>query len=557
MYRKTALLMTLMLAFLTGYGQGGGHHEDVIVIKPYNPMVDDAFKININPVITDTVVTRTSLTYEITPMKLSTDIEIAPIKAARMSGMPQPELYRLFLKTGFGNYTTPYFEVFYNSLRSRRSSYGIHFKHLSSMGKIPEYAYQGFSENGFDAFATLFGKDHIFDFKGAYGRDVVHFYGRPDSLINDTISRDSIRQRFHTASFDMAMKSNYYRGEKLNHQLGIRYNMINDLFETTEHAARFTGNIDKMVTWFSFSRTQTFGLNTSAEFFNTRMEEDTSTNTMNQLLVRLNPYMQARIKDMDLRVGGFIGYMSEENGTLKFFPDVSIKISLKEQKFILMGGLDGGIERSSFGSMAAVNPFIVSNPEMKNTITKIRAYGGLRTAIGPRINLTANVSMETFDNMALFTPDTSLIFRNRFMVLYDNGSVLSLKAELSYQAAEKLRITGKVLYQDYNMETELYAWHKPAFTGGLDVRYNLDDRILAYAEFNYLAGIRVKTYINNIEEDALLQNIPDINLGVEYRYSKLISGFLRVNNLAASKYNRWQYYPAQRLNMMIGITYAL
>jgi hypothetical protein len=554
MYRKTALLMTLMFSFLIGYGQ---HHEDVIVIKPYNPMVDDAFKININPVITDTVVSRTPLAYEITPMKLSTDIEIAPIKAARMSGMPQPELYRLFLKTGFGNYTTPYFEVFYNSLRSRKSSYGIHYKHLSSMGKIPDYAYQGFSENNFDAFSTIFGKNHNFDFKGGYGRDVVHFYGRPDSLINDTLDRETIRQRFHTASFDAGMQSNYYRGDKLNHMLGLKYKMINDLYETTEHAVRFNGDLDKTVTWFNFSRTQTLGMKTSAEFYSVQMQEDTATNTLNQLLVRINPYMEAKIKDLDIRAGATVGYVSENNGTLMLFPDVSLKISLKEHKFILMGGLDGGVERSSFGALAGINPYIISNPELRNTITKIRVHGGLRTAIGPRINLTARVSTETVENMALYAADTSLMFQNRFVVLYDDGSVLSLKAEVSYQAAEKLRISGKVQYQDYNMNTELYAWHKPAFTGGLDVRYNLDDKILAYAELNYLADIRVKTYINKIEEDALLKNILDINFGAEYRYSSLISGFLRINNLAASKYNRWQHYPAQRFNLMLGITYAL
>ncbi|MFO7722907.1 MAG: hypothetical protein R6V49_06755 [Bacteroidales bacterium] len=557
MYRKTVLLMTLMMSFLIVYGQGEGHHEDVVVVKPYNPMVDDAFKINISPVITDTVVSRTPLTYEITPMKLSTDIEIAPIKAARMSGMPQPELYRLFLKTGFGNYTTPYFEVFYNSVRSRRGAYGIHYKHLSSMGKIPEYAYQGFSDNSFDAFATLFGKNHIFDFKGAYGRDVVHFYGRQDSLVNDTLDRETIRQRFHTASFDVGMKSNFYRGDNLNHRLGLQYKMINDAYETTEHAAKFQGDLDKLVTWFNFSRTQTIGLNTSAEFYSTQMAEDTTTNTFDQLLVRINPYMQARIKDLDLRAGATAGYMSENNGTLKLFPDISLKISLKEHKFILMGGLDGGMERSSFYALTAINPYTISDPEMRNTITKIRVYGGLRTAIGPRVTLTARVSNESVANMALYTADTSLLFQNRFKVLYDDGTILSLKAELSYQAAEKLRISGKVLYQDYNMNTELYAWHKPAFTGGLDVRYNLDDKILAYAELNYLADIRVKTYINNVEEDALLKNILDINFGAEYRYSSLLSGFLRINNLAASKYNRWQHYPAQRFNMMLGITYAL
>lgn len=556
---KRHLLLLTLLVLTGGYalGQGNGYHEEVRVVKSYNPMIDDAFKININPVITDTAVTREPLRYEITPMKLSTDIEISPIRAARMSGMPQSELYRLFLKSGFGNYTTPYFEAFYNSLRSRRSSYGMHYKHLSSYGKLPGYAFPGYSENTFDLNASLFGQSHVFSFNGAYNRDVVHFYGRPDTLVNDTLDKESIRQRFHSVSVDAAMRSNYFGSDRLNHGIGLGYRMINDLYNTTEHNIKFDGYLNKAVTWFSFSRYQTPGLDVKGDIFNTRMAKDTTEEILNQAIVLITPYIQSRIKDMDIRVGGTLGYESENNGTLHFFPDVRLKISLSEQKFILNAGLDGGMERSSFALMADENPFIISDPEMRNTITKIRVYGGIRTAIGSRLNFTARVSSESVSNYAMFVADTALPFRNRFGVIYDDGTILSLKAELTYQAAEKIKIGGRLLYQDFNMNTEGYAWHKPAFTSGIDIRYNLEDKIIAYAGLNYLADIKVKTFEDGKMVTGSLKNILDINFGAEYRYSKLLSGFLRLNNLAASKYYRWQHYPAHRFNMMIGVTYAL
>jgi hypothetical protein len=553
-------LFLIIIALSTGmlFGQGDGQHERVVVVKPYNPMVDDAFKINLTPVITDTAENKAKLTYNITPMKLSTDIEIAPIKAAKMSGMPQPELYRLFLKTGFGNYTTPYFEVFYNSLRSRKSSYGLHYKHLSSMGKFDDYAFPGYSENGFDVTSTLFGKNHIFSFKGEYERDVVHFYGRPDTLVNDTITdKELIKQRFHVAGFDAMMRSDYYGNDKLNHALGVKYRLINDLYSTLEHRLNITGGLDKGVSWFNFSRQQTIGIDAEVDFFNTGMKQDTTTEHYNQLLVKINPYIETRIKELDVHVGGIVGYESENNGTLRFFPDISLKISLKEQSFILMGGLDGNLERSSFGLMAQENPFIISNPELRNTRTRIRAYGGLRTALGSRINFTARVSSEAVSNLSLFSPDTMLLLQNRFGVIYDDGSILSVKGELTYQAAEKIKIAGRVLYQDYNLTTELFAWHKPAFTGGLEISYNMQDKFMGYAELSYLAGMKVKTWENGIAGSTNLKNILDINFGAEYRYSKLISAFLRMNNLAASRYYRWQHYPSQRFNMMLGITYAL
>lgn len=553
-----ALILTLFAIPALVRGQEKIHQEEVKVIKSYNPMVDDANKINLNPAVSDTgITTKEVLSYEISPVKLETDIEVAPIKAAKMSGMPQEQLYRFFMKTGFGNYTTPYFEVFYNSLRSRQHSYGIHYKHLSSLGNIKDYAYQGYSENGVDANASLFGDEHIYDFRGSYGRDVVHYYGRPDTLVNDTLSRDSIRQRFHTAGFSASLRSNYRGSSRLNHAFGLSYQMINDLYPTTEHGARLSGSLNKEVEWFKFSPSQVLGMNLSGAFFHATAGEDTVSWPAQSALVTVNPFISTRVKEMDLKAGFTAAYESDNNGKLRIFPDILLKISLKEQQFLITGGLDGGIEHISFRTLATENPFVVSNPQLLNQVTAIRAFGGINTAIGKRVNLNVMVSSESVKNMPMFTADTTLPFRNRFAVVYDDGTILTLKAELGVKVAEKLMVTGLVKFQDYNMITTGYAWHKPALTTGLDARYNLQDKIIAYVSMQYLSGIRVQEFENGVEKTETLKDIFDISIGAEYRYSKLLSGFMRLNNLSASKYYRWQYYPAQRFNAMLGITYAL
>jgi hypothetical protein len=550
-------LMSMLPVMLQA--QGDIHHEEVKVIKSYNPMVDDAFKINLNPVIQDSagVAGKEAFRYEISPVKLETDIEISPIKAAKMSGMPQEQLYRFFMKTGFGNYTTPYFDVFYNSLRSRQNSYGIHFKHLSSLGNIPDYAYQGYSQNDFDANASLFGKNHVFDFSGAYGREVVHFYGRPDTLQNDTLVHDSIRQRFHTADFNASLRSNYLYENKLNHSLGISYRLINDLYPTTEHHIGLNGSLDKSVEWFKFSPEQLVGLKLSGDFFNVRMGEDTIGSPANYLIFKANPYISTTVKELSIRAGLAAGIENNHNGKIRVFPDILLSIALKDQKFLITGGLDGNMEHIGFRTIAEENPFVISNPLMLNKTTTIRAFGGLNTAIGSRINFNAFVSSESIKNLPMFTPDTNLYYHNRFKVVYDDGTLLTVKAEIGFKAAEKLMVSGLVMYQDYNMVTSGYAWNKPALTTRLDVRYNLENKIIAYAGLQYFSGIKTREFENGIEKTTGLKDIFDISIGGEYRYSKLLSGFIRLNNLSASKYYRWQYYPAQRFNAMLGITYAL
>lgn len=553
------ILIFLLSTIFSGniFSQPEQHREEVRVIRSYNPMIDDAFKININPVITDTVVPRMPLEYTITPLKLSTDIDVSPIRAARMRGLPTTELFPLLVKGGFGNYTTPYFEVFYNSLRSRIGSYGIHYKHISSNGGIEDYAYNGYSENRINLSSTLFGRDHIFNFSGAYSRDIVHFFGRPEGFINDTLSKDDIRQRFHQVEVKAGVASNYYFGDKMDHSFNVGYNLINDLYETTEHHAEVDGNISKLVQWFAFSRTQTIGLDLGFDFFSSDFASNNNTPAMNAALAKVNPYFEGRVKDMEFRAGIAAEYESDNNGALKFFPDINIKIAMKQEKFIITGGLQGGMHRNSFRKLANENPFVVSSPDIRNTTTKIRVFGGINTAIGNRFNFNAKVAAESIENLAMFVKDTSLLFMNRFDMLYDDGSLLMLKGELSYQAAEKFKVTGALTYIDYNMNNEGYAYHIPAFTSSLELRYNLQDKIITYAGIKYLTGIKVKTYEKGIGVADDLNPIFDLNIGAEYRYSKQLSGFIRLNNLTASRYYRWQYYPSQRLNIMLGVTYAI
>ena len=49
--------------------------------------------------------------------------------------------------------------------------------------------------------------------------------------------------------------------------------------------------------------------------------------------------------------------------------------------------------------------------------------------------------------------------------------------------------------------------------------------------------------------------ILDINLGIEYKYTKRISAFLQFNNIASQQYYRWSDYPVLGLQVMGGVTF--
>jgi hypothetical protein len=83
------------------------------------------------------------------------------------------------------------------------------------------------------------------------------------------------------------------------------------------------------------------------------------------------------------------------------------------------------------------------------------------------------------------------------------------------------------------------------------------DRIKIYQDGLPVVGeIGLKIVKDAAEKGSKNFAIIDFNLGFEYRYSKILSGFVNINNLTAGRYQNWYNYPNQRFNLMAGITYA-
>ena len=49
----------------------------------------------------------------------------------------------------------------------------------------------------------------------------------------------------------------------------------------------------------------------------------------------------------------------------------------------------------------------------------------------------------------------------------------------------------------------------------------------------------------------------NLNLNAEYRYSKILSFWTRINNIAIKEYYEWAYYPTHGFLFMLGFTYSL
>ena len=94
------------------------------------------------------------------------------------------------------------------------------------------------------------------------------------------------------------------------------------------------------------------------------------------------------------------------------------------------------------------------------------------------------------------------------------------------------------------------------------LNYNLRDKVLAHADIYGLSKryARVGPMSYSSSPDYEIYELPlsmSLSIGLEYRYTKILSFWARVNNIALNRYYEWNFYPSQRLLFMAGFTYSL
>ena len=131
--------------------------------------------------------------------------------------------------------------------------------------------------------------------------------------------------------------------------------------------------------------------------------------------------------------------------------------------------------------------------------------------------------------------------------------MFNLRAELNHEFDDKFQFGFVMNYYSYSL-TIAAQYSRPTFTTQWNIGYNMSDKFLWKAQ----------VYTNNKRETAVLtstglvqetlKGFVDLNLGLDYRYTKNISLFINLNNLANNQYERWVNLPVYGFNVLAGLT---
>ncbi|HKR06525.1 MAG TPA: TonB-dependent receptor [Bacteroidia bacterium] len=538
--------------------------EQVTVVKAYQPTLSDAIKISDVPQKDTAVFNSPDLKYNIEPKKLDTKYNITPIKPVKIKDENIKKLYNGFVKAGYGNYNTPYGEVFYNAMRSKEFNAGVHFKHLSSRGKIKGYGFPGFSENNFEIFGNKFMESSILNGNVGFDREVAHYYGYFDPP--DLHSKSETKHLFKTFWGDFSIASSHNDKDRIDYKAGIAFYNFTDNREQLETDFEIKGMGGKHFENGHYAKADLIIDISKSEYKYDLCPPGVECFTggtvpvsTNRTIVRLNPRYELTYENMKISAGA---NMAIENGYddthYHFYPVAEIKYPLIKEDFTVFGEISGNLRKNSLRSLNNENHFLVPSPitnvnELVNTNEKFTVKGGLIAKPDRQVQVTAYAGFSRLVDDVFYINsffDTSITSFNP--VYYDN-SQFNIHAEVQYIQGEKSGITFKTDYFSYNLPDSMKPWFKPSILLTLGGNYNIADKIFAKAEL-YYTGSRTAPRIDGTT--TTLKSYIDLNLGVDYKYSKVLSVFLNVNNLTASRYFKWYNYPSYRLNVLGGVTYS-
>ena len=551
--------LTLCFSIITinsVFSQINDNKNEVTVIASYEPSLSDAFKINFNPVLKDSIFELPAFDYKIQTKIYPTSFSLDPIKPAKIVGEPITKLYKNLIKVGMGTYTTPYFEFFAGSLRSKKYSMGVHLKHISSSGKIDEYAKSSYSDNYIGLFGNRYYNNSNLAGEILFNREVVHYYGfKPSDFPTYNYSDEDIRQRFTKFSFNTNYYSTYTDSNKLNHNLALSFNNISDKFDAKENNIKLNAGLDVNFKLFNFDNKQTLGLNLLTDFYN---HSNSISEGNNSAIFGINPFFKTNFHEYKIKAGinTAITTSSGMASKLNIFPDIELRLNIIEKVLSVFAGFTGGIERNSLSKLTDENPYVKSDIATSFQKNKIEIYAGINTGLTKSIDFSASISNSSIEGIPLFVNDTNDITRNKFDVIYDKVTRLKVNSQLLFKYDDKLNFALEGNIYRYSTDTETEAWHKPTIDLTFSTRYNIRNKIIARADIYAFNKMYAKNYVNNIMVVEEIKGAVDFNLGIEYRYSKILSGFINLNNIGALRYQNWYNYPNHRFSLLAGLSYA-
>lgn len=568
------LIFTLMMmCFLLPAKAQTGKQEtelkrEITLYNPYKPSLPDVRKRIFLPDINDTSKIDISVEYDVTPNKFSPDYTINPIRPAALLPDPLPKLYKGYVNAGFGTYTTPLLEISITNERSRKGTAGFYGRHYSSLGKLllqnNELVFAGLMDNEASLFGKRFFSGSFIEGSASFNQYTRYAYGYKPEIIGYEPSKKDIKLPYNNIGAKFSFASLNLDSTDFSYDFDLAWDYFTNKKYFTQHHGTFSGMMSKLFR----------GFYAGAELRYDHFRLSDTIMLRPKYIFSASPFISRNTTQYNFKLGARI--MMERNITisskLHIYPDIGFGFSIVPDYIRFYANLGGKLEMNDPLNAIQENPYIVPDGSLfllPNTDHALIISAGLKgnNGIGGKYNLSVSYSLINdilfFSNIVY--PDTASVVQrgNYFITLPDEAEVLNFHGEMNGNITGRISYFAAANYNKYTLSANSHPWNKPPWDGKLGINYNMRNKIIAGAELTLLGKRRQmvsESPTGWMTLEPVISERPvhvNLNLSAEYRYTKILSFWAKINNISYNRYLEWAYYPTQRFLIIAGFTYSL
>lgn len=536
---------------------GSSLSEEIVITSAYKPLLADAVKIRRNPDLTDKSPYKAPLSYAPIDKRLEQNSEIKQLDAMKIPPVIDTVPYNDIVRAGIGNLKTTFLEGYFGNGQDMAMQVGGYVRHFAQSSNA--YANQKSNKEEIGVYGKNIGETNTLSGRIDYVNKGNYFYGYDKD--NPPAILDIARQSFNTLSAEGEIAKNYRDVENdFTYALKLKGYVFGDHFKARENNLVLSGFVNQTINQFYTGLSVSLDLSTQKD----------SLYSYNNSIVRLNPYIKFQGDNYKIDAG--INIVDEFGfaGRFSLFPAAKLEYQVIPKYVRLFVEAKGDVNKSSLRDFYNYNPFLGQNLSIKNSVDKLDLSAGLKGTLAPGLGFKADIYHNSVKNMPLFVSNFYFAAgKNRFAVIYDNGNatVNGFNGELDYKVSGDINLFGRIEFKDYKMASEEEPWNLPKFKLTAGTAININDKVkvtgsllirgVTYdrpnaATFTATYGAPLPTPVITAE----VSQFVDLSGSVEYKVTKQVSIFGRVNNILNSINQTWLYYPDYGFNIFGGASYS-
>ena len=552
--------------------------EVVEIETRYNPKIADANKIVKKPTI--------KILEKSKRKKLEYSIFSAPVastfvpKTGVVKGIDvgvKERIFNNFVALGYGNYASPYTEMYFHYNSKFENDFGLHFKYSGSQENLRNSVLNSTFSN-IETTVFYSQNERFYKWKTylSVNRNSYNWYGLPD-LNFSPLAIGQIEEQQNYNQFNLGGEISFEDSKIEIVKFDLQY--FTDAWNSSELYADGSA-IFKFPVDFLFRNSNEISISTEMEYLRGRFQQSYSSNApLDHHFLTLNASPKYEFKwgaiAIDLGTKLFLSF-DIENDLQHFlvYPDVNVQFPIVKDFVSVYGGISGGLTTNNFASFTEQNPYVSPTLFMTQTNQKYHAFGGLNALATNDLSIHLSISRKNEEDKPLFTRNNSksdgattslngsdlkgFEYGNSFSVIYDDVITMTFSGELAYEASKYVSVSTSLRYHVFDTRNSAAAWNLPNTEASILAKFKKKNWY-GSASINYFGDRKDALYSGIYPSNTIgIQTIAgfvDANLNGGYHFNNQFTVFVKMNNFINGKYQQFANFDVQGFQAILGLSY--